>query len=151
VAERFRATLQVEGRTATYFEVPLDVPEVFGRARAPVRVTINGHTYRSTVAVYGDRYYLPLNRQNREAAGVSAGETVLVELEPDRAPRRVKVPEGFRAALEADPEARAAFDRLSYSHQKEYVDWIVEAKREDTRLRRIAKALELLRAGKTQR
>jgi Bacteriocin-protection, YdeI or OmpD-Associated/Domain of unknown function (DUF1905) len=144
--ERFQATLQVEGRTATFFEVPLDVPAIFGRARPPVRVTIGGHTYRSTVAVYGGRYFLPLNRQNREAAGVAAGEWIAVELEADTEERTVDVPDDLRAALDANTEARAAFDSLSYSHRKEYADWVAEAKREETRARRIAQTLERLRA-----
>lgn len=149
--ERFDTTLQVEGRTATFFEVPLDVPAIFGRARPPVRVTIRDHTYRSTIAVYGGRYFLPLNRQNREAAGVAAGERVAVELEADLEERTVEVPDDLRAALDGDDEARSAFESLSYSHRKEYADWIVEAKRDETRRRRIAKTLERLRAGETQR
>ena len=148
--ERFDTTLQVEGRTATFFEVPLDVPAIFGRARPPVRVTIGDHTYRSTIAVYGGRYFLPLNRQNREAAGVAAGERVSVELEADLEERTVEVPEDLRAALDGDNEARSAFESLSYSHRKEYADWIVEAKRDETRRRRIAKTLERLRAGDTR-
>jgi len=145
--ERFQTTLQVEGRTATFFEVPLDVPALFGRARPPVRVTIGGHTYRSTIAVYGSRYFLPLNRQNREAAGVAAGEEVTVELEADTEERTVDVPEDLQAALDADEAARNAFDALSYSHRKEYADWIVEARREDTRRRRVDKTLDRLRSG----
>ena len=148
--ERFDTTLQVEGRTATFFEVPLDVPAIFGRARPPVRVTIGDHTYRSTIAVYGGRYFLPLNRQNREAAGVAAGERVTVELEADLEERTVEVPDDLRAALDGDDEARSAFESLSYSHRKEYADWILEAKRDETRRRRIAKTLERLRAGDTR-
>jgi Bacteriocin-protection, YdeI or OmpD-Associated/Domain of unknown function (DUF1905) len=145
VGERVETTVQLEGRTATFLEVPLDVPALFGRARAPVRITIGGHTYRSTIAVYGGRYYLPLNRENREAAGVSAGETVTVEIEADTEPRTVDVPDDLREALAADAPASDAFDALSYSHRKEYVEWISEAKRADTRARRIAKTLERLR------
>jgi Bacteriocin-protection, YdeI or OmpD-Associated/Domain of unknown function (DUF1905) len=145
--ERFQTTLQVEGRTATFFEVPLDVPAIFGRARPPVRVTIGGHTYRSTVAVYGGRCFVPLNRQNREAAGVAAGEEVTVELEADTEKRTVELPEELSAALDGDEAARAAFESLSYSHRKEYADWVAEAKREETCQRRLAKTLERLRAG----
>ena len=148
--ERFDTTLQVEGRTATFFEVPLDVPAIFGRARPPVRVTIGDHTYRSTIAVYGGRYFLPLNRQNREAAGVAAGERVSVELEADLEERNVEVPDDLRAALDGDDEARSAFESLSYTHRREYADWIVEAKRDETRRRRIAKTLERLRSGDTR-
>lgn len=145
--ERFQTTLQVEGRTATFFEVPLDVPAAFGRARPPVRVTIGGHTYRSTIAVYGGRYFVPLSRQNREAAGVAAGDEVTVELEADTEVRTVELPAELGAALDDDGAARAAFDALSYSHRKEYADWIAEAKREETRRRRVEKTLERLGAG----
>lgn len=144
--ERFETTVQVEGRTATFFEVPLDVPAIFGRARPPVRVTVGAHTYRSTIAVYGGRYFLPLNRQNREAAGVAAGERITVELEADTEERTVDVPDELRTALDGDDEARTAFQSFSYSHRKEYANWIVEAKREETRRRRVAKTLERLRA-----
>ncbi|HET6697159.1 MAG TPA: YdeI/OmpD-associated family protein [Gaiellaceae bacterium] len=145
--ERFQTTLQVEGRTATFFEVPLDVPAVFGRARPPVPVTIGGHTYRSTIAVYGGRYFVPLNRQNREAAGVAAGDEVTVELEADTDERTVTVPDDLRAALDGDEPARAAFDALSYTHRREYVEWIAEAKRQETRRRRVEQTVERLRSG----
>jgi hypothetical protein len=144
VGERFETTVEVEGKTATYLPVPLDVPALFGRARPPVRVTIGGHTYRSTVAVYGGRYFLPLNRANRAAAGVAAGETVTVELEADEEPRTVEVPAVLEAALKDDPAAAAAFAELSYSHRKELADWIAGAKRKDTRDRRVAKTIERL-------
>jgi Bacteriocin-protection, YdeI or OmpD-Associated/Domain of unknown function (DUF1905) len=148
LTERFETVIQVEGKTATYFEVPLDVRAVFGRARPPVRVTIAGHTYRSTIAQYGGSYMLPLNRANRAAAGVAAGDAVTVELELDDEPRTVEVPDDVRAALAGDEEAAAAFERLSYTHQREYVEWITEAKREETRARRLAKTLDRLREGK---
>jgi len=129
--------------------VPLDVPAVFGRARPPVRGTVNGAPLRSTIAKYGDEYLLVINRQVREAAGATAGDTVEIQLELDRKPRVVRLPKDFAAAL--DKDARAKFDRMSYSHRKDYVDWIKEAKREETRQRRIAKAVELIRQGKPQR
>jgi hypothetical protein len=150
MGERFRTTIEVEGRTATFFEVPLDVRDLFGRARPPVRLTVGGHTYRSTIAVYGGRYFLPLNRANRAAAGVAAGETVTVEIEADDEPRTVDVPDDLRRTLAGDAAANAAFEELSYSHRKEFVDWIAGAKREDTRRHRIEKTLERLRAGGTQ-
>jgi hypothetical protein len=146
---RFRAELQLTGRTETYVEVPLDVPTVFGRARPPVRGTVNGAPLRSTIAKYGDDYLLVINRQVRDAAGAAAGDTVEIELELDTKPRIVRLPKDFAAAL--DKDARAEFDRMSYSHRKDYVDWIKEAKREETRRRRIAKAVELIRQGKPQR
>jgi hypothetical protein len=146
---RFRAELQLTGRTGTYVEVPLDVPAVFGRARPPVRGTVNGAPLRSTIAKYGDDYLLVINRQVREAAGVVAGDTVDIELELDTKPRIVRLPKDLAAAL--DEEARAKFDRMSYSHRKDYVDWIKDAKREETRRRRIKKAVAMIREGKPQR
>jgi hypothetical protein len=143
----FKATLnrpEAQG-TATFIEVPLDVPAIFGRARPPVWVTINGHTYRSTIAIYGSRYYLPVNRSNREAAGVQAGDTVTVEIALDTHVRQVNVPDDLRAALDNDPDAAAEFERLSYTHQREHVVWIEAAGREETRARRITQTLERLR------
>ena len=122
---------------------------MFGRARPPVRGTINGSPLRSTIAKYGDDYFLVINRKVREAAGVAAGETVDVELELDTEPRIVRVPKDLAGAL--DKETRGAFDRMSYTHRREYVEWIDEAKREDTRRRRIAKAVELIGEGKPRR
>jgi hypothetical protein len=146
---RFRAELKFEGKTATYIEVPLDVRAVFGREWAPVRGTVNGAPLRSTIAKYGDSYFLPVNREVREDAGAAAGETVEVELELDTKPRTVRVPKDLASAL--DDKARAAFDRMSYTHRKEYVEWIEEAKRDETRRRRIAKAVELISEGKPRR
>ena len=145
----FRAELNLEGKTGTYVVVPLDVPAVFGRARPPVRGTINGSPLRSTIAKYSDDYFLVINRKVREAAGVAAGETGDIELELDTKPRTVRVPKDLAGAL--DEETRAAFDRMSYTHRREYVEWIGEAKREETRRRRIAKAVELIGEGKPYR
>ena len=108
-SERFETVVGTQ-RAGTFLEVPLDVPAVFGRVRAPVRVTVNGHTWRTTVMRYGERYYLPLNRENRGAAGVAAGDTVSVLVESDHAPRTVDVPADLAAALDAAPGAREAFD-----------------------------------------
>ena len=105
--------------------------------------TINDHTFRSTVAVYGGRYFLGLNREVREAAGVQAGDRVVVDLELDTAERTAEL----RAAFAQDRELRAFFDSLSFTHRKEYVRWIEEAKREETRRARAAKALTMLRDG----
>ena len=120
------------------------MPAVFGKARAPVRGTINGHPFRSTVAVYGGRSYLPVNKALRDAAGVAAGDAVVVELEADDQARTVDPPPD----LAADREARAAFEGLSFTHQREYAEWVAEAKREATRRRRVAQAVEMLRDGR---
>jgi hypothetical protein len=147
-SERFETVVGTEG-AGTFLEVPLDVPAVFGRVRAPVRVTVNGHAWRSTVMRYGERYYLPLNRANREAAGVAAGDTVSVLVESDDAPRTVAVPEDLTVALEAEPGAREAFDAASFSHRREWVEWVEEAKRAETRSRRVRGVVEqvLARGG----
>jgi hypothetical protein len=116
--------------------------------RPPVKVTINGYEYRSTVAVYSNTYYLPLRREIREAAKVDFGDIVPVAIELDEEPRVVEAPADLAGALEAAPDSGAQFDRLSYSHRKEYVDWIESAKREETRRNRVATAVEMLREGK---
>jgi hypothetical protein len=144
---RFETVLEAEG-SGVFFEVPLDVPAVFGKARAPVRGTINGHPFRSTVAVYGGRSYLPVKRALREAAGVAAGDPVVVELEADDQPRTVDPPADLAAALAADPEAKAAFDRLSFTSRREYAEWVAGAKRETTRRRRVVQATQMLRDGR---
>jgi Bacteriocin-protection, YdeI or OmpD-Associated/Domain of unknown function (DUF1905) len=144
---RFETVLGAEG-SGVFIEIPLDVPALFGRARPAVRVTINGHPFRSTVAVYGGRYYLPVKRALREAAGVAAGDAVVVELAADEEPRAVEPPADLAAALAADPDAGAAFAGLSYTHQREYAEWVAEARRDDTRRRRVEQAVAMLREGR---
>jgi bacteriocin resistance YdeI/OmpD-like protein/uncharacterized protein DUF1905 len=143
---RFEATLERRGR-GHVVALPFDAGKVFGQVRAPVRATIGGHTFRTTTMRYGGVDYIGLNREVREAAGVEPGTDLLVELEPDTQPREVAVPPELRRALAGDAAARAAFDSLSYTHRKEYARWIGEAKRKDTRGRRLEKAVEMLRAG----
>ena len=146
---RFRSTIELGGRTATGLEVPAEVVEALGVGKKPpVRVTIGAHTYRSTVAVMGGRYLLPLSAENRAAAGVAAGDEVDVDVELDTEPREVAVPADLSAALEGDDAAREAFERLSYSHRRRHVMAIEEAKTPETRQRRVTKALEMLREGR---
>ena len=146
---RFRTTIELGGRTATGLEVPAEVVEALGVGKKPpVRVTIGAHTYRSTVAVMGGRYLLPLSAENRAAAGVAAGDEVDVDVELDTEPREVAVPADLSAALEGDDAAREAFERLSYSHRRRHVMAIEEAKTPETRRRRVTKALEMLREGR---
>jgi Bacteriocin-protection, YdeI or OmpD-Associated/Domain of unknown function (DUF1905) len=144
---RFETVLGAEGG-GVFIEIPLDVPALFGRARPAVRATVNGHKFRSTVAVYGGRYYLPVKRALREAAGVAAGDAVVVELEADQEPRTVEPPADLAAALAADPDAGTAFAGLSYTHQREYAEWVAEAKRADARRRRVEQAVAMLRDGR---
>ena len=152
MVHRFETRVEPHGKTATFFHVPPQVMEALGpNKRVPVRVTVNGYAYRSTVAPMGGEFLLPLNRENRAGAGVAAGEVVEVAIERDDEPRVVEVPEDLAAALEADEAAGTAFAGLSYSHQREYTQWITEAKRAETRARRVAQALERLRQGRTAR
>ena len=146
-ARLFQTEIELGGKTATGFAVPAEVVESFGHGKKPkVLVTINGYTYRSTIAVYGGTYMLPLNAVNREAAGVRAGDRVTVGLELDTAVRAVDVPEELAAALAA-ADVRARFDALSYSRQLERALAVESAKRDDTRRRRITKIVDELIAG----
>jgi Bacteriocin-protection, YdeI or OmpD-Associated/Domain of unknown function (DUF1905) len=119
--------------------------------RTAVRVMIGDHTYRSTVAPRGGGFLIPLSAENRTAAGVSAGDAVEVDLELDTEPRTVTVPDDLAAAPAADDAARTAFDRLSYSHQLQHVLAVEDAKAPETRRRRVATTLEMLRSGTRQR
>jgi hypothetical protein len=150
--QEFTTTIESGGEadgTTAFLELPAEVVAAVGagRKRPPVRVTLNGYTYRSTVAVYGGRFYVPVRREVREAAGVRHREPLAVRLEPDDAPREVEVPDDLAAALAADPDVEAVFAGLSFSNRKEYADWIVTARREDTRRRRVGQAVEMLRRG----
>ncbi len=148
---RFRTTILLEGKTATGFQVPADVVEALGQGkRPPVLVTINGYTYRSTVAAYTDVYMLPLAGEHRTAAGLSAGDEIEVELTLDTAPRTVEVPADLAAALDAEPAARTFFDGLSYSKQRWHVLSVEGAKTAETRQRRIDKSVAMLREGRAQ-
>jgi len=148
---RFRATLETEGKTATGINVPAEVVDALGAGKRPrVTVTINGHTYRSSVAVLGGRYMLGVSAENRAAAGVEGGQDVDVDLELDTAPREVTVPSDFAAALAAEPAAQATFDGLSYSNKSWHVLQIDGAKTDETRQRRIARSVEALRAGRVR-
>ena len=147
----FTAEIELFGKTATGFRVPGDVVEALGpKKRPPVTVTINGYTYRSTIAPYGDEFFLPLNRANREAAEVTSGDVVEVTIELDREPRVVEVPDDLAAALAEESSAARFFEELSYTHKREYVEWITAAKRAETRQRRIVKAVEMLSEGRRQ-
>lgn len=146
---KFRTTIEGSGRTATGIRVPPDVVEGLGRGRRPpVRVTIRGHTYRSTVAPLGGVYMIGVSAENRAAAGVAAGDEVEVELELDTAPREVEVPPDFAAALDADAAARRTFEALSYSNRSWHVLSINGAKSPETRRRRIEKSVAALREGR---
>ncbi|MFG2824889.1 YdeI/OmpD-associated family protein [Kitasatospora sp. NPDC048365] len=127
-------------------EVPPEVVEALGGgARPPVTITVNGHVWKSRVAILRGRHLLGLSNANRHAAGVEIGEEVEVEVELDTEPRVVVEPDDFARALDADPAARAAYDGLSFSHRREHVRAVESAKKPETRQRRIEKAIAALR------
>jgi hypothetical protein len=146
---KFSTVIELGGTTATGFRVPDDVVAALESGKRPaVRVTIGPHAYRSTVAVMDGVFMLPLSGENRQAAGVAAGDTVEVTLELDTAPRELVVPADLSAALDADPEARRTFDALSYSNRRWHVESIAGAKTDETRQRRVAKSVASLHAGR---
>jgi hypothetical protein len=146
---RFRTTVLQGDKTATGIEVPNEIVEALGRGkRPPVTVTINGYTYRNTVAVMGGVYMIGISAENRAGAGVRGGDEVDVDIELDTAPREVEVPSDFAAALDADPDARRTFDALSYSNKSWHTLQIAGAKSDETRQRRIAKSVAALSEGR---
>jgi len=143
---RFRAVLIKDDKTeGTGIAMPFDVRKAFGtRGRIPVRGTINGFAFRSTLSPYGGVHYLPVNRTLREGAKARAGDTVTVVLERDAEPRVVTPPLDLARALKANRAAQAAWEKMPYSHRKAYVEAIEAAKKPETRARRIEKAIETL-------
>jgi hypothetical protein len=148
---QFKAELQARGPAAA---IVLDDAQVTvvgeGAKRFPVVATVNGYTWRTTVARMGGESLVGLNREVRQGAQVEAGDVVDVTLDLDTAPRDVEVPEALARALADDPEAEAAFARMAFTHRKEYARWVADAKRDETRERRVVQALEMIRAGKTR-
>ena len=149
---RFRVQLESrEGSEVAAFGVPFDVPKVFGtRARVPVRGTINGTPFRGTLFPMGGRHIMVVNRKLRAAAGVGGGQTVSVTLERDAEPRVVAPPADLARAIKTNPEARATWEKLSYTRQREYAEHVADAKRPETRRRRIEKSIALLAAGRKE-
>jgi hypothetical protein len=143
------ATLAGE-KSEYYFILPVDIHAAFGRHRPPVRATIRGHTFRTTPARYGTDYYLVVNRAVREATGLTHGDRVRIRLELDDQPRVVEPPVELLASLAGAGDAREIYDKLSYSHQKAYADWVAEAKRPETRVRRAEASVERLLAGRKE-
>src|SRR5258708_6219528 len=139
---KFRVTLELAGKTATGFQVPDEVVAGLGAGkRPPVRVTINGHTYRSTVASMGGRYLVPVSAENRASAGVAGGDDMEVDLELDTEPREVTVPTDLAEALGRDADAKRFFDGLSYTKKQWFVLSIEGAKKPETRQRRLTEAI----------
>lgn len=137
---RFTATLELNGKTATGIEVPASVMSALAGKRPAVAVTLRGHTYRTTVGSMDGRSLIPVSASVRDAAGIAAGDVLEVELEPDTAARTVEVPDDLAAAL-AEAGASSEWSRLAYSHRKEWVRSVSEAKKPETRARRVAAAV----------
>ena len=148
---RFHTTILQGDNTATGIHVPDEIVDALGSGRRPaVRVTINGFTYRSTVAVVSGTFMVGVSAENRAGAGVAGGDEVDVDIELDTAPREVTVPADFAAALDAEPNARRTFDALSFSNKSAHVTPIEGAKTDETRQRRIAKSVAILREGRAR-
>ena len=149
--QRFRTTILQTGKTTMGFHVPPTVVDALGAGRRPpVSVTINGYTYRNTVAVMGGVYMIGVSSEHRGPAGVTGGEEVEIELALDTAPRVVTVPPDLAAALDADPAARQAFDALSYSNKSWHVLQVEGTRVPETRARRVEKSVAALRDGKVR-
>jgi ribosomal 50S subunit-recycling heat shock protein len=143
--KRFKTTLvgDESGKMETAaISLPFDARDAWGKARMPVRVTINGHMWRSTVANMGDGQFIVVNATARAGAGVKAGDTVTVTLEPDTEKRDVEIPPALKRALGAALTAK--LDALSFTHKKEYVLWFTEVKKDETRARRVEKMKKML-------
>ena len=145
---KFHTTILKSGGNTTGIVVPDEIVEALGAGKRPkVRATINGHTWRTSVASMGGRFMVGVSAEVRAGAGVGGGDKVDIELELDDAPREVEVPADFAAALAANPAEKARFEQLSYSHQRRHVMAIEAAKAPETRARRIEGALKILREG----
>src|SRR5262245_44041233 len=145
VTKTFKTTI-VRNGSMCFIPITFDPKAVFGKVRAPVKVTLNGYTYRSTIAAMGGPPCIPLRRSNREAAGLEGGETLEVRLDLDTDTREVNPPADFVRALKTAPPAWHRWRDLSYSQQREYAESIEEAKRPETRARRIDAAVRAIRA-----
>lgn len=128
------------------FTLPFDTRDVWGKAKVPVKVTINGYTWRSTVGNRGGQQYIVVNAEARRSAGVKAGDVVTVAIEPDAEKREIEVPIPLRRAL--GTKLTQKLNALSFTHKKEFVVWYSEAKKKDTRARRVEKMKQMLSAGK---
>jgi hypothetical protein len=140
----FRTTIVRDG-SICFVPLTFDPKAVFGKVRVPVKVTLNGHTYRSTIAAMGGPPCIPLRKSNRDAAGLVGGETIKVRVELDTEERVVKPPADFVKVLRATPTAWELWLNLSYTHQREHVESIEGAKTPGTRARRIARSAEAIR------
>ena len=148
---QFRAVIEDAGGGGAYITIPFDVVQVFGKKRLKVKATIDGEPYRGSLVRMGTpQHILIILKEIRLKIGKSFGDEVSIEIEEDLEPRQVDLPTDLHQALQANPKAQAVFDRLSYTHQKEYVRWVTEAKRQQTLQKRIQQTVEMLIEGKRE-
>jgi len=147
----FRTTILQSGKQAAGIRIPPEIVESLGAGKVPpVVMTVNGYTYRSTVAVMGGAYMVGFNADHRAVSGIKGGDDVEVEIRLDTEPRTVELPAELAAALDAEPAAHATFDRISNSNKGWHVSQVTGAKTDETRQRRIAKSIEMLREGRAR-
>lgn len=146
----FEATIEAGRGGGALVHVPFDVKETFGSGRPRVRVLFDGHEYRGSIANMGTGHCIGIRKDIRAAIGKDVGDRVRVEVALDTAPRTVSVPPELAAALSAAPDAKARFEGLSYTHRREFAEWVTEAKKQETRDRRAAKAVAMIRAGQSR-
>jgi hypothetical protein len=148
---RFRAELESTGGTAAGFEVPAQVVEGLGGGGHPkVSVTVDGFTFRTSIAKMGGRFLLGVSAERRARAGIEAGQVLDVEVELDTAPRETEVPDDLAAALAADAQAKKFWDTLSHSKQSWHVHQVTSAKKAETRAARVEKSIAMLREGRAR-
>lgn len=147
MAKKTFKTKIVRDSSACFIPLDFDAKLVFGKVRAPVKVTLNGYTYRSTIASMGGQICIPLRKSNREAAGLEGGETLDVELELDVGERTIEIPPDLEKALR--PSGRKAWDALSYTRRREYAEAVTGAKKADTRARRVEQISHELNSSPT--
>lgn len=147
--QTFKAVIQNAGGGGAFVDIPFDVEKVFGAKKPRVRAVIEGVPYRGILArMGGEQHLLIILKGIREQIGKTFGDEITITIEPDTEPRVVEVPQDLASEFKKNKEAKAFFDKLSYTHRREYVNWINEAKRDETRQNRIAKTIEMLKQGK---
>lgn len=147
--QTFKAVIQNAGGGGAFVDIPFDVEKIFGAKKPRVRAVIEGVPYRGILTrMGGDQHILIILKGIREQIGRTFGDEITITVEPDTEPRVIEIPKELERELNKDEEAKAFFDKLSYTHRREYVNWINEAKKEETRQNRIAKTIEMLKQGK---
>jgi hypothetical protein len=147
--QTFKTVIQNAGGGGAFVDIPFDVEKIFGAKKPRVRAVIEGVPYRGILSrMGGDQHILIILKGIREQTGKTFGDEITITVEPDTEPRVVEIPKELAKELKKEKEAKAFFDKLSYTHRKEYVNWINEAKREETRQNRIVKTIEMLKQGK---